>query len=267
MAMKKLFAVLAALFLLVLMACSSGGDDGGDTTKPKTYSITGQITSNSTGLAGVTVSLSGASTAQTTTDSSGNYSFTGQSNGDYTVTPSLSGYIFSPSGTVVTISHTDKAGIDFTATASTTPTYSISGTVSGAVASGVTITLTGTSSGSTLTDSSGNYSFSGVANGNYTITASKTGYTFSPVFSITVNGANITGQNFTATANVVPSSAKAITAFSLDGVAGTINETAKTIAVTMPFGTDCDGSGGNIYHNRRQRQGWFNRSGKRDDGQ
>jgi hypothetical protein len=35
-----------------------------------------------------------------------------------------------------------------------------------------------------------------------------------------------------------PSSAKAITAFSLNGAAGTINETGKTIAVTMPFGTD-----------------------------
>jgi len=32
-------------------------------------------------------------------------------------------------------------------------------------------------------------------------------------------------------------SAKAITAFSLDGVTGTINETAKTISVTMPHGT------------------------------
>jgi len=34
------------------------------------------------------------------------------------------------------------------------------------------------------------------------------------------------------------SSAKSITAFSLDGVAGTINETTKTIAIGVPFGTD-----------------------------
>jgi len=34
------------------------------------------------------------------------------------------------------------------------------------------------------------------------------------------------------------SSLKAITSFSLNGVVGTINETGKTIAVTMPFGTD-----------------------------
>jgi hypothetical protein len=34
------------------------------------------------------------------------------------------------------------------------------------------------------------------------------------------------------------SSAKAITAYSLNGVAGTIDETAKTISVVMPSGTD-----------------------------
>jgi hypothetical protein len=33
-------------------------------------------------------------------------------------------------------------------------------------------------------------------------------------------------------------SAKSITAFSLAGVAGTINETGKTISVTMPSGTN-----------------------------
>jgi hypothetical protein len=38
--------------------------------------------------------------------------------------------------------------------------------------------------------------------------------------------------------SVVPSSAKAITAFSLNGVAGTIYETAKSIAVSMPYGTN-----------------------------
>src|SRR5207248_8102851 len=38
----------------------------------------------------------------------------------------------------------------------------------------VTLTLTGTSSGSTLSDSSGNYQFSVMAGGSYTVTATKT---------------------------------------------------------------------------------------------
>lgn len=116
--------------------------------------------------------------------------------------------------------------------------YTVSGTVSGAVTSGVTIILSGADSATTTTATSGNYIFSGAANGSYTITPSQTGYTFSPAsVAITVNNANITGQNFTATANVVLSSAKEITAFSLNGIAGAINEAAKTISVTMPYGT------------------------------
>jgi formylglycine-generating enzyme required for sulfatase activity len=246
MAVKKIFAVLAALLLLVLMACSSGSDDGGDTTQPKTYSITGQIISNSTGLAGVIVSLSGASMAQTITDSSGNYSFTGQSNGDYTVSPSLSGYVFSPSGTVVTISHTDKAGIDFTATASTTPTYSIFGTVGGAVTSGVTINLTGAATASTKTDSSGNYNFTGLSDGNYAVAPSKTGYTFLPSSTaITVSGANKPNINFTATTSTVPtySISGTVSGGVLSGVI--INLTGATTASTT---TDSSGnySFGNI---------------------
>jgi inhibitor of cysteine peptidase len=216
--MKKLTIVF---FLLALFGCGSSGGGDVDATNPTTYSITGQITSNSTGLAGVTVLLSGASTAETTTDSGGNYSFTGHSNGNYTVTPSLSEYTFSPVSTDITVAGANQANIDFTAT------YTIiSGKVSGDVLSDVTITLTGTSSGSTLTDSSGNYSFSGVANGGYTITASKTGYTFSPLnISATVSNANLTGQNFTSTAITTPT-------YSISGTVGGAVQLGVTITLT-----------------------------------
>ena len=86
-----------------------------------------------------------------------------------------------------------------------TTTYNFSGTVSGAVASGVKITVTGTDSATTTTDAGGNYYFTDADNGTYTITPSKTGYTFSPTSrTITVNNADITGLNFTATANTTP---------------------------------------------------------------
>ena len=52
-----------------------------------------------------------------------------------------------------------------------------------------------------MADANGNYSFTGLANGSYTVTPSKTGYTFSPANqSVTVNGANVTAVNFTAQA-------------------------------------------------------------------
>jgi hypothetical protein len=48
-------------------------------------------------------------------------------------------------------------------------------------------------------DAGGNYTFSGLANGSYTVTPGKTGFTFSPTSqAATLNGANVTGLNFTA---------------------------------------------------------------------
>ena len=73
-------------------------------------------------------------------------------------------------------------------------TYSISGS---AGTSGATVTAG--SQGAT-SDASNNYTISGLANGTYTVTPTKSGCTFSPAsISVTVSGANVTGQNFTAT--------------------------------------------------------------------
>ena len=87
--------------------------------------------------------------------------------------------------------------IDFVAGSVQAPTFSISGNVGIA---GVTVSLTGDASQSTTSDGSGNYSFSGVLNGNYVVTPTKTGYTFAPTsHSETVSGGNLTGVNFVAT--------------------------------------------------------------------
>ncbi len=82
-----------------------------------------------------------------------------------------------------------------TATVTTsTPTYSISGS---AGTSGATVTAGGKTATS---DASNNYTITGLANGTYTVTPTKTGCTFSPASqSVTVSGANVTGKNFTAT--------------------------------------------------------------------
>lgn len=75
-------------------------------------------------------------------------------------------------------------------------TFSITGNAGTA---GATVSWSGTASGSTTADGSGNYTIPNLANGPYTITPSKTGFVFSPVNSSqTVSGANITGVNFTA---------------------------------------------------------------------
>jgi len=79
-----------------------------------------------------------------------------------------------------------------------TPTYTISGTVSGAIAEGVTMTLAGSSSATTTTDASGAYSFT-VTDGSYTVSPYASGYSFSPTsWSATVSGADVSGKDFTS---------------------------------------------------------------------
>ena len=60
------------------------------------YTISGQITENGAVLPGVTVTLTGSQVGLRTTDSSGNYSFELIGGGNYTVTPSLLGFNFTP---------------------------------------------------------------------------------------------------------------------------------------------------------------------------
>jgi len=166
-----------------------------------TFSIGGTI-SPTAGGSGATVTLTGAASAATTANSSGVYSFTGLVNGAYTVTPSHTGYTYSPTSKSATVNGANVTGVNFTATQVTTPTFSISGTISPtAGGSGATVTLTGAASAATTANTSGVYTFSGLANGAYTVTPSNTGYTFTPVSqAATVSGANVSGVNFTATA-------------------------------------------------------------------
>lgn len=82
-------------------------------------------------------------------------------------------------------------------------TFSISGSVktsTGTTAPGVTMTLGGAKTATTTTSTTGAYTFAGLANGSYTVTPRKTGYTFAPTSqSVTISGANVINQNFTAT--------------------------------------------------------------------
>jgi uncharacterized protein (TIGR02145 family) len=117
--------------------------------------------------------------------------------------------------------------------------YSISGTITGIT--NATVTLSGTGTGTTITDGSGNYSFTSLVNGSYTITPSKSGYTFLPVnISVTINGANQISQNFTATSVVIAptvttNSATNITTSSAS-INGVVNANGVSTTVTFEYG-------------------------------
>jgi len=196
---KSIAWILVCLFVAVLLgAC--GKQDTADPTVNSTYSISGTITANGSGLEGVTVSL--CTSATVTTDANGNYSFLGMSNGSYIVTPLKSGYTFSPISKSVTVNNGNVTGQDFPGSLSIV-TYNISGTITANSSGleGVTVALSTSSTiTTTTTDTAGNYSFAGVTNGTYKVTPSKSGFSFSPTTSpVAVNSGDTFGQDFTGT--------------------------------------------------------------------
>jgi hypothetical protein len=162
----------------------------------QTGSISGTITPL-TGGSGTTMTLTGPTNATVTANSSGNYSFSSLPYGTYSVTPSQTGFTFTPASQPVTVNG-PMTGVNFTAVAQT---GSISGTITPPTGgSGTTMTLTGPTNATVMANSSGNYSFSSLPYGTYSVTPSQTGFTFTPTSqSVTVNGL-IIGVNFTAVA-------------------------------------------------------------------
>ncbi len=160
------------------------------------WSVTGTITPAASGNGATLTLRQGTTTVATTTaGSSGGYQLANVANGTYTVTPTKTGFSFSPTAQTVVVNGADATVPVFTATQ---PTWSLSGTITPASSgSGTLVTLSG--GPTTTTDSSGAYVFTGLSNATYTVTPSKTGFTFTPAQrSVTISGANATGVNFTA---------------------------------------------------------------------
>jgi parallel beta-helix repeat protein len=178
----------------------TGVDFTASSTVPVTYSLSGTI-SPTAGGSGATVTLSGAANATTTADTGGNYSFTGLTSGSYAVTPSKNGYSFSPARQNTTIGNANVSGVNFTASSGSPTTFDLSGTISPAAGgSGATVTLTGGANAATTADSGGNYSFENLPSGGYTVTPTKSGYSFTPSNqTASVTNADVAGVNFTAT--------------------------------------------------------------------
>jgi hypothetical protein len=157
--------------------------------------ISGAVSPASLG-AGATITLSGAGKATTTANAAGKYTFVGLANGTYVITPSATGMIFSPPTRTVTVAGANVTSVDFTA--SSAPTFTLSGSISpSSIGSGTLLQLQG--KGTVSADAHGNYKFTGLPNGTYTVTPQKAGYTFTPnSATVKINGANVSSVNFTA---------------------------------------------------------------------
>ncbi|MDX6613288.1 MAG: hypothetical protein QOD75_2474 [Blastocatellia bacterium] len=137
----------------------------------RSYAISGRITDGGNGLAGVRIALNG-STAATTTDALGNYSFANLPAGvGYTVTPANTNvFRFTPQ---ITSALTTNLTFNFDGQRRV---YTISGRITEGAngLAGVRIALNG-STAATTTDALGNYSFANLPAGfGYTVTPANT---------------------------------------------------------------------------------------------
>jgi len=132
------------------------------------------------------------------TNENGLYSLIGVADGLYIIKPVLDGYSFEPVTTFITVLNNDQNDINFWGTTG----LSLSGRVTnvfGFPFSDIAVTLSGTSTGETTTDSSGQYIFTGLTAGQYTVSVSNEYYELRPesiTKQITVD--SIESNNFIA---------------------------------------------------------------------
>ena len=194
------FAIIALLSLTVsLTGCnmfSSSANAASTNPSTSAYSVSGTISPGSN-AAGATVTLSGPMTATSTANSSGQFSFKGLSTGSYTVTPSKSGYSFTPETKTFPVG-ANVTGISFTI--SRLSSFSVSGTISPvSFGSGATVSLSGDMQDEVTADAEGNFTFSNLPNGSYTVTPKKSGFNFSPANQAAkVSNGNVGGLNFSS---------------------------------------------------------------------
>lgn len=151
-------------------------------TPASAFTISGKVTigATTTGLAGVTVKLTGTRALTATTNSLGAFSFTGLPTGNYRVTPTKLGYLFTPANRSYNALSANQTAANFTAAARTF-TITAKATASGLALAGVTMKLTGSRALTCATSVNGTCAFPNLpAGGSYTVTPSRTGFAFTP---------------------------------------------------------------------------------------
>jgi hypothetical protein len=144
--LRKCQSFALAVFPLLALFCGCGGGASQGSGSSRTFRLSGTISPQSAG-SGTTVALSGPAAASTTGDGSGNYGFAGLASGTYAVTPSRSGYFFSPSVQSISINGSDVSGIDFTGSQQSTHSVQLTWLASTSIVVGYNIYRSTTTGG------------------------------------------------------------------------------------------------------------------------
>lgn len=182
--------------------CPVQYDQAGNTNYNAATQISQNVTadaltiSGNADIEGVTLNYTDGTAKSVLTDATGAYSFMVPFNWSGTVTPSKTGYTFTPTNRSYTNVITSKTEQDYAATAIV---FTISGN---AGVGGATLSYTDGTAKTATADSTGAYSFTVSYNWSGTVTPTKTGYTFTPTFKEYSNVlADKLNENYTAAAN------------------------------------------------------------------
>jgi len=194
--------------LTIAAIAISGASSGGNDFTVDTHVISGHVTLNGGGYDTAPVHLSGTALSGEVyddviywTESDGSYSFT-VLNGTYTVTPIVAGQSLTPTERAVTVAGTNMPNRDFALN-----TYSISGQIlfnGTGYADGATVNLSGDLFTSTVSNGSGNYTFTGLLNGAYNVAPQIAGQSPSPADrDITIANSSSVDNDFVLGANTI----------------------------------------------------------------
>ena len=142
----------------------------------RTSAVEGEVIIDGEGLAGVTVTLVGGPSDENftmMTDADGMYRFEDLRPGDYTVSISdfdTRDYEFAATSQDVSVDLDETGTVSFTGVLLRTSGISGRVSVEGMGLDGIAVTLSGAADASTMTDAGGQYSFAGLAAGDYTVT-------------------------------------------------------------------------------------------------
>ena len=169
---------------------------------PVTYQLTGTVAVGATALAGVTfTAANGASCSNS--DAAGHYACAMPQGWSGNVTPTLSGYTFTPTSRSYNSVAADTPAQDYTASVVVITTYQLTGTVAvGATAlAGVTFTAANGASCSN-SDAAGHYACAMPQGWSGNVTPTLSGYTFTPTSrSYNSVAADTPAQDYTAAVN------------------------------------------------------------------
>lgn len=127
------------------------------------------------------------------------------------------------------------------------PTYALTGKVTGVVQQGVTVTLSGAGTRTTTTSAGGAYSFAGLTNGWYTVTASLATYAFAPTSQIVgINYADKAAADFVST--VAYSISGTVTVSGIGGTPEGVTMTLTGTTLSAPVTTTTDSVGSYLFY-------------------